>query len=210
MFKPFHYPEVQELFSQLYNKLLNESGRGALLVATTHVEEFLTSLIEAAMPQEITAKHKKEIFNFRGPLGTFSSKIELSYVFGLINKRLYDSLTALRGLRNDAAHKPHDIKLHELNEKMKVIFDLGPDIPIHIKNISMKALVDSKFLAFKEIFDSENITNEEARKMVDDIFSKKENIEILEKQAPFWELIIGLSFVCGLMVYKKNELLKTK
>lgn len=49
-FSPFDYPEVQELFSHLFDKLLTESGRGAILISTAYVEDHLTKLIEDILP----------------------------------------------------------------------------------------------------------------------------------------------------------------
>jgi hypothetical protein len=44
-FSPFDYPEIHELFSDLFKELFNESGRGAILISTTYVEQHLTKLI---------------------------------------------------------------------------------------------------------------------------------------------------------------------
>ena len=67
-FSPFDYPEIHELFSDLFKELFNESGRGAILISTTYVEQHLTKLIEAVLPADISKKEKERLFLYPGPL----------------------------------------------------------------------------------------------------------------------------------------------
>lgn len=83
-------PEIKELYFELLNSLLEESGRGALLVATAHVDDQLIKLIEAVLPPDSSKTFKKGLLYNHGPLSTLSSKIEVCYAFRLIDKRLYN------------------------------------------------------------------------------------------------------------------------
>lgn len=206
MVSPFDHPEITELFNTLLDKLLEESGRGALLIATTHVDDHLTKLIKEVLPKDISKKHTNTLFKYPGALSSFSAKIELAYAFRLINQNLYDCLNALRKIRNDAAHSPSILNLYELNEKLKEIYNLGPTVPNLIREISMKMIVQTKVNAVKNIFDEFEFTDEKKQRQMEEIFADKEKIAVIEKQVPFWELINGLCLICGLIVSQRGKI----
>ncbi len=205
-FNPFDYPEVSQLFEDLLDRLFEESGRGALLIATAYVDEHLTKLIESVLPKDISKNHKDRLFKYPGQLSSFSSKIELAYIFRLINKNIYSSLNSLRKIRNDAAHSSIKFQLHELNEKLKSIYDLGPGISTFIKNISTKELVDHKIDRVKKILETSELDDESRQEILENTFREKEKLEIMERQIPFWELAYGLSFLCGVIAYEKSKI----
>lgn len=59
-FNPLQYPEIKELLNELYDKLLSESGRGAVLIGTAYVDDHLTKFIASLLPVRI----KKIAINF--------------------------------------------------------------------------------------------------------------------------------------------------
>ena len=206
MFKPFENEEIKELFSELLDTLLDESGRGAILIATTHVDDHLTKLIEAVLPKDFSKSQKDRIFKYPGQLSSFSAKIELAYVFRLINKNLYDSLNALRKIRNDAAHSSSKFELHELNEKLGQVYNLGPGMHNYIKEISGKALIETKMEVVKKILEETDISDEAKKEIFERKFKNNDDtVQMLEKQVPFWELAYGLSLLCGLIVHFKEK-----
>lgn len=81
--------------------LEGESDRGAILILAAYLEEILGLIIRAACTTE---KHGDELLEFRGPGGSFSSKIQLCEAFGLINPNEVSALNCLRKIRNNAAH----------------------------------------------------------------------------------------------------------
>lgn len=205
-FNPFDFPEIKELFSDLWCSIFDESGRGAILIATAHVDNHLTKLIEAMLPSDISKNHKERLFKYPGHLSSFASKIELAYVFRLISKNLYDSLNILRKIRNDAAHSHSKFELHELNEQLKMVYELGPGFANFIKEVSSKAMIDDKITAIKKELDLTGWTEDEKKKFVIEMFSEDDKKEALKKQIPFWELIYGLSFLCGLLAHDKQNI----
>src|SRR5690625_229872 len=208
-FNPFNYSEVKQLFITLLTTLPDESGRGAILIATSHVEDHLTKLIEAVIPETVSRKNKKRLFSYPGNLSSFSSKIELAYIFRLINKNLYNSLNALRKLRNKAAHNSSKFELLELNEELKSIYELGPGLSILIRQVCNQIIVDQKSDQIRSLLISEpTLSIADKKKIFEEIFSKTENIEIMEKQVPYLEMAFGLSFLCGLIVYNKIKIIK--
>ena len=40
------------------------------------------------------------------------------------------------------------------------------------------------------------------------LFKDKERVSLLEKQIPYWEMVFGLSLLCSLLIYYREELLK--
>lgn len=207
---PFDYPEIVKLFRELFDRIFEESGRGALLIATAHIDDHLTKLLKEILPPDISKSNREKLFRYPGPLSSFSSKIELSYSFRLINKNLYNSLNALRKLRNDAAHSSEKFDLNELNDRMKHFYDLGPDIPNFIKNISKEMLVQSKLIDIESIEDWDKLTEEEKKKLIENITRDEKIMNSLEKQVPHWELLNGLCLICAIIVDKREKISKLK
>lgn len=206
-FSPFGYPEIQDLLNKLLDSLFEESGRGAILIAATHVEEHLTKLIETALPTDISKKNKDRLFSYPGPLSSFAAKINLSYAFRIIDIHLYNSLTALRTLRNDAAHSAASFSLYELNERMKHIYNFGPSVYNVIREQAISSMMKMKFDSLNLVFDEQGVPAEERKPYVEDILNKPGTMDTLERQAPHWELLIGLCFVCGLISYQKERIM---
>lgn len=205
---PFSFEEIQELFFTLLENLTHESGRGAILIATTHADDHLKQLLEAAMRSDINKAAKEKLFNYPGPLSSFAAKIELAFMFRFINRGLYNSLHALRKIRNDAAHSEKKFQLHELKEKFYGVFNIGEGMSYVVKKTAMETLVHHKMTEITEIIEKENFTEEEKAKLIRDLLTNPENIKKLERQLPFWELAYGISLVCGLLVYYKKKVSK--
>lgn len=207
-FDPFKYPEIQQLLYDLLNTLFDESGRGALLIATAHVDEQLTKLIEAIFPHDLSKKHRNKLLTYPGPISSFSSKIELAYVFRLINKSLYDNLNALRKLRNDAAHSPAKFDLFDLNAQMKSVYEIGTGFSRFIKEVSTKAVVQQKIDYATTILDKSDLDQDSKNELLRKVFEDQKKIEMMKREVPYWELIYGLVFLCGLIVHQKENIKK--
>ena len=207
MFSPFEYPEVKITYIELVDKLLKESGRGAVIIGTTFVEGHLTKFIEDILPQKGN-KYRKRLLLYPGPLSSFSAKIELAFAFRLIDEKLYDSLNTLREMRNNAAHSSTSFELTELRDKLNKVFDFGPDMPAHVRSQAMKIMMERKLESVNNIFVKYKLTSAEKRDRINKFFEDKELMETLENQIPHWELIFGLSFICGVLSYQKEKTLQ--
>jgi DNA-binding MltR family transcriptional regulator len=85
--------------------LINESDRGAVIVAAALLEDDLNEILKKIVQRnELSAKYIKEMFDLNGPLSSFSSKALICYGFGIISKDIFDDLTKIRKLRNKFAH----------------------------------------------------------------------------------------------------------
>ena len=116
--------EYPELNFDFVFKLTNESERGAILVGASKVETYLENLILKILPSK-QKSYTSRLLNYPGPLSSFSGKIELLYAFGVIDKKLYDSLTILRKIRNDAAHSNEEFSIQKIKDTIDKIYDLN-------------------------------------------------------------------------------------
>lgn len=199
------HPEVQDVIGVLFDKLLNESGRGAILIGTSHVEEHLTKLIETVMPSDKKA-YRTRLLNYPGPISSFSAKIELAHAFRLIPVTLYDSLNALRKIRNEAAHSSSTFSLIEIADKLRLVYSLGPSVPEIVKSEATEAMLKIKLENIRQIFDENQVDEESRRKLIEELVADKKRMASLESQVPHWELIYGLSLVCGFIVHEREQI----
>jgi len=204
---PFDRPEISKLFDVLMDKLLAESGRGAVLIGTSYVDEHLTSFITDILPIQ-TKKYKEKMLNYPGPLSSFSSKIELLYAFRYIGEPLYASLNALRRIRNDAAHSAVDFSFVEIKEKFEKVFSfISPTF--FVRNEALGMMIKMKVDTLEELFERHNFDQEMRQKKAEEILANDELLRKLEEeQLPHWQLILGLSILCGVLAMKKDEVLK--
>ncbi len=100
-----------EAFFTFRHTLNDETDRGCTLMAAAFLDEELENLIKAHLVD--SKKAIKSVFDNSGALGTFSSRIDISFLLGLIPKNIYDDLHILRKIRNDFAHNSAPITFSE-------------------------------------------------------------------------------------------------
>ena len=200
-------PDIINLFIDLFDTLLEESDRGAIIIGATKVEEQLSLYIQSILPKS-SATYRKKLLKYPGILSSFNSKIELAYAFRLIDKKLYASLNSLRILRNKAAHSPTSLSISDLTDQYEKIFDLGSETQLLIKNQSKELIVKAKFKHLKSLFEEWKLTDQQQEEQVKGLLESGELIENLEKQVPKWELVFGLTILCSFMKYEKEETLE--
>lgn len=82
---------------------LGRQGHTAVVLASaTIIEMALQELLVVAI-RPMTDKEQNHVFK-RGRFRSFAIKIEVAFMFGLINEEFRGRLTELRDLRNDFAH----------------------------------------------------------------------------------------------------------
>lgn len=114
--------------------ILEEVGRrplrASVITATALMDTMLEKVISAFIIEDTD---KKALFDYSGCMSTFSAKIEMSYVLGLISKELRDDLNRYRRIRNKCAHNivldadaKNEIKSEIGNfSLLKKVFQLG-------------------------------------------------------------------------------------
>lgn len=199
----YDYPEFNETFNELFDKLLNESGRGAILIGTSYVEEHLEKFILKVLPNN-QKKYTSRLLNYPGPLSSFSAKLELSYAFRLIPEETYKSLNNLRKFRNEAAHSSKDFCLSKID--IDTVFNLGEGLRTMISNSSAEMMLKMKTETLKiSLSEIDGMDEEKINDFISTKFQEKESLEILEKQWPHWKLIVGLSLICGMLRFYSDE-----
>ena len=204
--RPIDHPEVKQLFIKLLASLFEESSRGALMIVISHLDDGLTGLLSAVLPNEMTKNERKRLINYPGHLSSFSSKIELAYAFRLIGRPLYNSLNSIRKIRNEAAHSSLPIDLEELNQKMENVYDLGVGVVSAVKKMAADAMLTFKFQGLDQMFENLGLSVEDRREMMKATVEDKEVMDSLRKQLPFWELLYGTSIIYWMIVSAKDEI----
>ena len=80
---------------QLLTTLTSGSDRDAAILCGSILEELLNRLLEKKLIQ--TGVFKDAIESSNGSLATFSNKIQICYLIGVISKRMYDNLKRTEG-----------------------------------------------------------------------------------------------------------------
>lgn len=102
-------------FIEFRRELTKESDRGCALLAAAHLDFMLETLLRKKLIGN--KKHFDLLFGFTGPVGTFSSRILLSYSMGLISPDDLNDIQIIRKIRNDFGHKPTIIGFDDHNIK---------------------------------------------------------------------------------------------
>ena len=79
-----------------------QTDRGAALIAGAYLEQRLVLALKARMNRNEAVEN--ELFRTSGPLGTFSAKISLALLMGIIDANTHRILKTIKEIRNDFAH----------------------------------------------------------------------------------------------------------
>lgn len=131
----------------------NNYTRNAVLIIGTIFDSSLASLIKTKMIDDdkavdmILGLHKD---SNNAPLATFSSRINMSYVLGLITKEEKDALNHFRNLRNAFAHSV-TVERNEINKYLLLIFQYLQNVNEFIAQIKYSDVVNE--MKINEAFD---------------------------------------------------------
>jgi DNA-binding MltR family transcriptional regulator len=114
----------------------NETDRGCALLAASILDFELSILLQKSFVSN--NKVNKKILSISGPLGTFSSRIDICYALGHFSKEDYNKMHTIREIRNKFGHS-----MEALN------FDI-PSISQQIKSIAITR--PSSTGTYREIF----------------------------------------------------------
>jgi hypothetical protein len=94
--------------------LANESDRGAVILASTSVEDMLEWAITARLPNlMLDTTARDAMFGSTGSLQTFSSKIAMAYALGVLDKDARRVIDLIREMRNACAHARLPLSFNE-------------------------------------------------------------------------------------------------
>jgi hypothetical protein len=115
----------------IFDELMGESHRTTVMLASALLDDTLTFRLGRALVIELDGKQLEYIFRFEGPLGTFSSRTEITCLFGIIDGVTRAQLDDIREMRNACAHstKPLSFASKELTNVAKRIYKVTPERP---------------------------------------------------------------------------------
>ncbi|MCP9784179.1 hypothetical protein KBY83_12795 [Cyanobium sp. WKJ7-Wakatipu] len=102
---------VAESARSIALQMLEERGRGAVLVGVARVDAALEHLLQAVMP--VASSKEDGLFLPERPLGSIGAKVALASRLGLIDSTVEQALNALRKLRNAFAHSAESASLSD-------------------------------------------------------------------------------------------------
>ena len=83
------------------------SDRAVVITLAAMLDGALQTRIAKSLGFNPTDDEIDHIFRFEGPLGTFSGRMEIACLFGIIDDDAYTQLNIIRDMRNASAHSQH-------------------------------------------------------------------------------------------------------
>jgi hypothetical protein len=142
-------------------------GAALALMSASYLDHILEVTLRLHFTPKLTADENRQMFNgAQGAiLGTFSSKIRMSYVLGILPRAAYSDLLIINGIRNAFAHSLH--KAIDFNndyikndcdklEYLKIYSPLGsPSKPDRTPLLTFIESVHAIYTSFRETADRE-------------------------------------------------------
>lgn len=94
-----YYSELQEFIEEFKN----ESDRAAVILGAAKLDNFLYQILSTALLA--SSSSRDELLDGDSPLGTFSSRIMMTFRLGLITADFAKTLNLIRKIRNSFAHE---------------------------------------------------------------------------------------------------------
>jgi hypothetical protein len=85
-------------------ELRGESDRASVILMAALLDDALVFMISGKFLDLPNKNEAEYIFRPDGPLGSFSARAEISYLFGFIDEQAYGQLDDIREMRNACAH----------------------------------------------------------------------------------------------------------
>jgi hypothetical protein len=213
MKSPLDHPEASALFSELLVSLTAESDRGAILVGTAHVDNCLRSLLEAVLPTDLGKPERGELLRYPGPLSALAARTQVTYGLRLVPRSIYDSVNALRDMRNDVAHRPEAFALRTQEDRIRQVYAaMGPDFPNGLRGLALEMMLDYKthvlIEAAREVAQRDpdlGLLIETKEQAANFIRETPEVLEAMRDEVLRWELAIGIAAICGVIIQYREE-----
>jgi DNA-binding MltR family transcriptional regulator len=89
---------------QLQIDLSRETDRSSIILMASLLDNALATRIAKSLCFSPNGSEFDYMFRFEGPMGTFSAKMEIACIFGVIEDATYAQLNIIREMRNACAH----------------------------------------------------------------------------------------------------------
>lgn len=130
MNKPLEWgsPDTAQIYA---TSLWGENDRGVIILSGSAIEEVLEREIKKLMPQ-LNSDERAYLFDYNGPIGTFSSKIRMANALGIISRQIYRKIDLIREMRNSCAHSRQPLTFQSqpiFDAVMCLVHDLRMALP---------------------------------------------------------------------------------
>ena len=200
----FEHPDVESLLETVMVSLVDESDRGAVLLAAVHVDECLKDLLSSVAPSGY-AKKRQQLF------GSLATRADAAFVGRLIGEPVYRSIQALRALRNSVAHEAQKFKLEHHENEVRRIFELGPDVQPSIYRMAFDVMMSCKIPAMMEAVRDLRDPSDETQpyfnsphELLEYISDRPKTLGLLEQQFPRYKLAVGIWFIVAMLVWNQD------
>ena len=142
-----YYKRIPDAFDEVefIKELSGESHRAATIILAALLEDALQTRLIASLKFKPNESDIDHIFRFEGPLGTFSSRVEIGLLFGAIDNQTYSQLNSIREMRNACAHAQRDVTFSHAalaNVALRLFQPIGNlPAPINPKGETLRAMV---------------------------------------------------------------------
>jgi len=109
--------------------LIDESPRSSIILHGALIEEMLVDRLERLMPS-INSEERARLFQFEGPLGSFSNRIRMAQAFEIIDRPTRKRVELIKEMRNAAAHchARIDFKTPQIRTAVAALFGKEPRV----------------------------------------------------------------------------------
>lgn len=103
MNQPLNLEDDNKRLIALIEEMDGQTDRGVAIVGAAWIEEAMTTAIQSFLHDD--SKAWKRLFSGNGALASFSSKIDLAILLGLVSDAIRSDLHIIREIRNEFAHQ---------------------------------------------------------------------------------------------------------
>lgn len=112
------FDEMDEM-TKIRSNISKESDRGCILLSVSYLDNQLKKVIKNKLVNN--KKIIEEIIETGKPLGTFSSRIDMAYLIGIISLEQRRQLHIIRKIRNECGHSYEDLSFDTSSIKDRVL-----------------------------------------------------------------------------------------
>lgn len=203
----FDNPEINDYIHEKIHILINESDRGAVLLAMSQIDNELENFLKKITPIDMISKEKKWIER-----STISSKLNIVYSCRLIPRNLFESITKLNKIRNSIAHNIETFKLENYNSILNEIFELlGAGTSTYIHNFSLEYMLEntiSHLMKVKNPSNQEEFALKSRLEIIEYLQSDTNRLNKIEEPLLKMKLTIGILFISALIINHREQFLK--
>jgi hypothetical protein len=203
-------PETNAAFQSALTSLMQESDRGAVLIAAETVSNHLEASFRALAPKFFAPKIES-VLGYPSALGSLSSRSDVAVLIGLLPENAYRAITLLRRVRNTAAHSDSAFKLD--NEKQRIqamLAQIGGNMSVALRTMGGEILLRNAFDNLKvegqKMSETLGRNPFETDEQIAEVVRKHPDTENLSNERlPRMELGLAIWLLVGLMTLARDE-----